>query len=112
MRGAAAKHFDELFSSLPYFSALPGETQLAIARETLNGLIQLAGRARRGGDIGEIHLVDYAFHDSSGKSDLPSLIRRIRTEWDRDGHLDLMRSLYGQTLEAIFDFADRRQDEE
>ena len=112
MRGAAAKHFDELFSSLPYFSALPGETQLAIARETLNGLIQLAGRARRGGDIGEIHLVDYAFHDSSGKSDLPSLIRRISTEWDRDGHLDLMRSLYGQTLEAIFDFADRRQDEE
>ena len=112
MRITAAKDFDELFSSLPYFRALPGETQLAIARETLNGLIQLAGRARRGGDIGEIHLVDYAFHDSSGKSDLPSLIRRIRTEWDRDGHLDLMRSLYGQTLEAIFDFADRRQDEE
>lgn len=112
MRITAAKHFDELFSSLPYFRALPGETQLAIARETLNGLIQLAGRARRGGDVGEIHLVDYAFHDTSGKSDLPSLIRRIRTEWDRDGHLDLMRSLYGQTLEAIFDFADRRQDEE
>jgi hypothetical protein len=110
MRITAAKHFDELFSSLPYFRALPGETQLAIARETLNGLIQLAGRARRGGDVGEIHLVDYAFHDTTGKSDLPSLIRRIRTEWDRDGHLDLMRSLYGQTLEAIFDFADRRQD--
>lgn len=112
MRITAAKHFDELFSSLPYFRSLPDETQLAIARETLNGLIQLAGRARRGGAVGEIHLVDYAFHDTTGKSDLPSLISRIRAEWERDGHLDLMRSLYGQTLEAIFDFADRRQDQD
>jgi hypothetical protein len=109
MRITAAKHFDELFSSLPYFRALPAETQLAIAKETLNGLIQLAGRARRGGDIGEIHLVDYAFHDTSGRSDLPSLIRRIRAEWGRDGYLDLMRALYGRTLDAIFDFADQRQ---
>lgn len=108
MRIAAGKHYDELFSSLPYFRALPDETQLAIAKETLNGLIQLAGRARRGGEIGEIWLVDYAFHDTAGNSDLPALIRRIRTEWDRDGHLDLMRSLYGETLEAIFRFADER----
>jgi hypothetical protein len=112
MRVGAAKHFDELFASLPYFRSMPGETQLAIARETLNGIIQLAGRARRGGDIGVIHLVDYAFHDTTGRSDLPALIRRIRSEWDRDGHLDLMRSLYGRTLEAIFEFADRRQDDE
>ncbi|GAA5118279.1 hypothetical protein [Haloechinothrix salitolerans] len=110
MRITAAKHFDELFASLPYFRSLPSETQLAIAKETLNGLIQLAGRARRGGDIGEIHLVDYAFHDTSGKSDLPSLVRRIRAEWKRDGHLDLMHALYGQTLDAIFDFADERQE--
>ncbi|MFD3705774.1 hypothetical protein ACFWUP_21760 [Nocardia sp. NPDC058658] len=112
MRVTAAKHFDELFASLPYFRSLPSETQLAIAKETLNGLIQLAGRARRGGDVGEIHLVDYAFHDTSGKSDLPSLIRRIRTEWDRNGQLQMMQSLYGQTLEAIFDFADQRGDPE
>lgn len=112
MRITAAKHYDELFSSLPYFRCLPGETQLAIARETLNGLIQLAGRARRGGDVGEIYLVDYAFHDTTGKSDLPTLIRRIRAEWQQDGHLDLMRFLYGQTLQAIFDFADQRQDDD
>lgn len=110
MRITAAKHFDELFSSLPYFRSLPTETQLAIAGETLNGLIQLAGRARRGEVVGEIHLVDHAFHDTSGNSDLPSLIRRIRAEWAREGHLDLMRALYGQTLDAIFDFADQRQD--
>jgi hypothetical protein len=109
MRIAAGKHYDELFSSLPYFCALPDETQLAMAREILNGLIQLAGRARRGGEVGEIWLVDYAFHDTSGNSDLPSLIRRIRAEWERDGHLDLMRSLYGETLNAIFSFADERK---
>lgn len=111
VRRTAAKHFDELFASLPYFRSLPDDTQLAIAREILNGIIQLAGRARRGGDVGVIHLVDYAFHDTTGQSDLPALIRRIRADWDRDGHLDLLRSLYGQTLEAIVTFADRRQDQ-
>lgn len=111
MRTAAGKHYDELFTSLPYFRALPDETQQAVAKETLNGLIQLAGRARRGGDIGEIHLVDYAFHDTAGNSDLPTLIRKIRSEWARDGRLDLMYSLYGRTLRAIFDFADQRADQ-
>jgi hypothetical protein len=111
MRIAAGKHYGELFSSLPYFTALPDETQLAIAREILNGLIQLAGRARRGGASAEIWLVDYAFHDTSGNSDLPALIRRIRDDWDRRGQLHLMRSLYGETLAAIFRFADERTPE-
>lgn len=113
LRRSAAKHYDELFSSLPYFRSLPKETRLAIARETLVGLIQLAGRARRGGDIGEIHLVDYAFHDPDGNSDLPSLIREIRAEWaqDPDSPLPLMESLYGSTLKTIFDFADARKTE-
>lgn len=108
-RTVAAKHYNELFTSLPYFRSLPTETQRDIARETLVGLIQLAGRARRGGDISEIHLVDYAFHDPDGKSDLPSLIRKIRADWERNGQLKLMRSLYGRTLQAIFDFADERK---
>jgi hypothetical protein len=111
MRISAGKHYDALFSSLPYFTALPGETQLAIARETLNGLIQLAGRARRGGESAEIWLVDYAFHDTNGNSDLPALIRRIRDDWASRGQLDLMRSLYGETLNAIFRFADERTPE-
>lgn len=109
VRTVAGRHYDELFKSLPYFRALPRETQLAIAKETLNGLIQLAGRARRGGDIGEIHLVDHAFHDTDGRSDLPTLIDEMRQDWDRDGHLELMHSLYGRTLGAIFDFADQRK---
>jgi hypothetical protein len=109
VRQVAGRHFDELFTTLPYFRTLPGETQLAIAAEILNGLIQLAGRARRGGAIGEIHLVDYAFLDSRAGSDLPSLIGRLRQQWERDGHLELVQCLYGQTIQAVFNFADSRE---
>jgi hypothetical protein len=109
MRQVAGRHFDELFTALPYFRTLPGETQLAIAAEILNGLIQLAGRARRGGAIGEIHLVDYAFIDSRAGSDLPSLVGRLRRQWARDGHLGLIERLYGQTIQEIFRFADSRE---
>jgi hypothetical protein len=114
VRHIAGQHFEELFTALPYFRTLPDETQLAIAAETLNGLIQLAGRARRGGDFGEIHLVDYAFLDTRGRSDLPSLIRRLRDQWacDGDGSLDLIHHLYGRTIQAIFDFADSRSSED
>ncbi|MQA08646.1 MAG: hypothetical protein GEU98_08855 [Pseudonocardiaceae bacterium] len=109
MRQVAGRHFDELFTALPYFSTLPSETQLAIVAETLNGLIQLAGRARRGGATGEIHLVDYAFLDERGHSDLPNLIARLRQHWQDEGQLDLMRRLYGRTLDEIFTFADNRE---
>jgi hypothetical protein len=109
VRQVAGRHFDELFTTLPYFRTLPGETQLAIAAEILNGLIQLAGRARRGGALGEIHLVDYAFLDSQAGSDLPSLIGRLRQQWTRQGQLGLIEPLYGQTIQAIFSFADSRE---
>jgi len=108
VRQIAGRHFEEMFTSMPYFRALPNETQLAIAAEILSGLIQLAGRARRGGDIGEIHLVDYAFVDPSANCDLPALIRKLREQWASDGDLDLVEHLYGQTIQAIFDFAASR----
>jgi hypothetical protein len=109
VRQVAGRSFDEMFTALPYFRTLPGEVQLAIAAQTLNGLIQLAGRARRGGAVGEIHLVDYAFLDSCAESDLPSLIRRLRRQWAQDGQLGLIERLYGQTIQAIFSFADSRE---
>jgi hypothetical protein len=110
-RQIAGRHYDELFTSSPFFRSLPKETRLAITAETLIGLIQLAGRARRGGELGVIHLVDHAFLDPSGKSDLPRLIRDLRAHWTANRDLDLVRTLYGQTLEELFDFADRRSDE-
>lgn len=108
VRQVAGRYLEELVTALPYFRTLPEQAQLAIAAETLNGLIQLAGRARRGGAVGEIHLVDYAFIDDRAKSDLPSLIRRLRRQWDMDGNLPLINALYGRTIQEIFHFADSR----
>ncbi|MEV0246002.1 hypothetical protein AB0H76_05360 [Nocardia sp. NPDC050712] len=109
VRRVAGQSFDEMFNSLPYFSTMPTEIKLGIVAENLNGLIQLAGRARRGGTTGEIHLVDYAFIDSRGQSDMPRLITKLRTEWQREGHFDLMQRLYGDTLTEILDFAEQRE---
>lgn len=110
-RHVAGRHYEELFTSTPFFQSLPKETQLSITAETMIGVIQLAGRARRGGELGVIHLVDQAFLDPRGKSDLPRLIRELRTQWAANGDLELVQALYGQTLAELFDFADRRRDQ-
>jgi hypothetical protein len=109
-RQVAGRHYEELFTSTPFFRSLPKETRLAITAETLIGVIQLAGRARRGGELGVIHLVDHAFLDPRGNSDLPRLIRELRSRWAANGDLGLVQALYGQTLAELFDFADRRSD--
>jgi hypothetical protein len=110
MKNGAAKLFDELFTTLPYFSHLPREARRSITAENLIGLIQLAGRTRRGGTHGRIHLVDAAFHEAGGDSDLPHLIQDLRREWERHhAHpLPMLESLYGDTLTTIFKFADER----
>lgn len=110
-RDIAGRHYEELFTSTPFFQSLPKETQLSITAETMIGVIQLAGRARRGGELGVIHLVDQAFLDPHGKSDLPRLIRELRAQWAATGDLELVQALYGQTLAELFDFADRRKDQ-
>ncbi|MER6971195.1 hypothetical protein ABT304_09090 [Nocardioides sp. NPDC000445] len=109
----AAKQFDELFNTLPYFSHLPRETRISIVAETIVGIIQLAGRARRGGTVARIHLVDGAFNDAPGGSGLRELIDGLRRQWN-DHHeqpLPLLQSLYGDTLTQIFEFADERTTE-
>jgi hypothetical protein len=70
------------------------------------GVIQLVGRARRGGTPATIYLADGAFLDPTAGPDLASLIRRLRDRWRNDGVLDRLRELYGTTLEAFFTYAD------
>lgn len=103
----AGKYFEQLVNSDRYFRSLPHRAKRAIAAELIISLIQLVGRARRGGTPGRIKLVDYAFLDANGNSDLPHLIRELRSEWLRTGALPRMQSLYGTTLDAFFAFADR-----
>lgn len=105
-RKAAGKYLDELLSSQRYFSALPRRAKKAIAAELIASIIQLVGRARRGGTPGRIRLVDYAFLDPKGNSDLPSLIRQLRADWARTGDLDTLLATNGQALRAFFRFAD------
>ncbi|GAA3121499.1 hypothetical protein [Streptosporangium carneum] len=103
----AGRHFEEIVRSAQYFGSLPEWVQLGIVAEIIVGLVQLVGRARRGGTPGEVHLVDDAFFDSRSRSDLPTLIGRLRERWTEDRQLDRLLALYGPTLQAFFDFADR-----
>ncbi|MFD8736575.1 hypothetical protein ACFV06_16910 [Streptomyces sp. NPDC059618] len=102
----SGQYFDELLSSQRYFSALPRRAKKAIAAELIASIIQLVGRARRGGTPGRIRLVDYAFLDPKGNSDLPSLIRQLRADWARSGELDTLLTTNGEALKAFFTFAD------
>ncbi|MFJ6943353.1 hypothetical protein ACISU4_01625 [Streptomyces wuyuanensis] len=105
-RAVAGRYFEKLITSERYFRSLPPRAKRAIAAELIISLIQLVGRARRGGTPGRIKLVDAAFLDTRGNSDLPYLIRELRAQWARSDELPLMRRYYGTTLNAFFRFAD------
>jgi hypothetical protein len=103
----AGRLFDEIVCSAQFFRSLPGWVQEGIVAEIIIGLIQLVGRARRGGTPGEIRLVDDAFFDERGNSHLPVLIKRLQQRWETAGELGQLLELYGPTLQAFFEFADR-----
>ncbi|MET7611609.1 hypothetical protein ABZX97_10940 [Streptomyces seoulensis] len=110
-RTVAGHYFEKLVTSERYFRSLPARAKRAIAAELIISLIQLVGRARRGGTPGRIKLVDAAFLDTRGNSDLPHLIRDLREQWTKNQELPLMRRYYGTTLNAFFRFADRHAGE-
>jgi hypothetical protein len=105
-RTVAGRYFEQLITSERYFRSLPPRAKRAVAAELIISLIQLVGRARRGGTPGRIKLVDAAFLDTNGNSDLPHLIRELRGQWAKGRQLPLMRRYYGTTLDAFFRFAD------
>ncbi|MFI6547224.1 hypothetical protein ACIBO9_28660 [Streptomyces prunicolor] len=105
-RTVAGHYFEQLITSERYFRSLPPRAKRAVAAELIISLIQLVGRARRGGTPGRIKLVDAAFLDTNGNSDLPHLIRELRGQWAKGRQLPLMRRYYGTTLDAFFRFAD------
>ncbi|GAB3971037.1 hypothetical protein GCM10029978_045470 [Actinoallomurus acanthiterrae] len=106
-KSVAGQYFEQIVTSERYFRSLPSRAKKAVAAEMIISMIQLVGRARRGGTPGRIKLVDYAFLDPQGRSGLPRLIRDLKADWDERGVLPLMQSLYGTTLDAFFSFADR-----
>ena len=106
-RNAAGQYFEEIVSRPPYFQAQPAQVKLSVTAEIINNAIQLIGRARRGGTPAVLHLVDEAFHNAQAGTDFATLVTRLRAAWDDAGTLQQMRQLYGTTLDAFFDYADR-----
>ncbi|MDX6740420.1 hypothetical protein [Actinocorallia sp. A-T 12471] len=108
-RSTALEYFDEIVSKPPYFQSQPRDVRLSVVAEILVGGVQLVGRARRGGTSAVLHLVDGAFHDTSGGNDLATLIRELEAGWGADVLADL-RAYYGTTLDAILDYAHGRNE--
>lgn len=86
------------------FSAMTHTLQEQVIAGMLIDLIQLAGRARRGGTDMNLHLVDYAFQDETWSSDLMTIIKRIHSRWPPEVQ-QRMNDLYGEALGAFLSYA-------
>lgn len=88
----------------PRFSRMPPVLKAEILAGILVELIQLAGRARRGGTPVELYLVDHAFFNQELGCDFPRLLRFYYGLLDQDEQ-DLLKRTYGSTLTAWLDLA-------
>ncbi|MBO8202674.1 hypothetical protein JW613_30990 [Streptomyces smyrnaeus] len=103
-RIAAIRHRELLLRTDPRFSLMPKFLKTEILAGILVELIQLAGRARRGGTPVELYLVDHAFFNQQLGCDFPRLLRAYYGQLDT-GEQDLLRRVYGSTLTAWLDLA-------
>ncbi|SHN34756.1 hypothetical protein [Streptomyces yunnanensis] len=103
-RRAARRHLHTLLRSDPRFSRLPRYLKTEILAGILVDLIQLAGRARRGGTPVQLYLVDNSLLDTRLGSDFPSLVRSYYDGLTENEQASLRR-IYGTTLTAWLDFA-------
>ncbi|WP_331754135.1 hypothetical protein [Streptomyces sp. NBC_00826] len=90
----------------PRFSRMPKLLKAEVLAGILVELIQLAGRARRGGTPVELYLVDHAFFNQDLGCDFPRLLRFYYDQLDTDEQ-DLLKRTYGSTLTAWLDLAHR-----
>ncbi len=103
-RSAAWQRLELILRAAPQFTAMPKSLQEEVIAGVLVDLIQLAGRARRGGTEAVLHLVDYAFHEDTWSSDLETILRRIHDQWSPTERRQ-MNELYGQALNAFLSYA-------
>ena len=101
---AAWERLGLIMRSAPGFAATNGELQEEIVAGMIVDMIQLAGRARRGGTDMTLHLVDYAFHEDSWQSDLANILRRIYGKWTT-GQRRKMNAIYREALAAFLAYA-------
>ncbi|GLW19823.1 hypothetical protein Stsp01_65660 [Streptomyces sp. NBRC 13847] len=103
-RRAAFQKRDLLLRTDPRFSRMPRFLKAEVLAGILVELIQLAGRARRGGTPVELYLVDHAFFNAQ-QGDFPSLLRTYFDNLDAEQQA-LLRRVYGSTLTAWLDLAE------
>ncbi|MFE2971701.1 hypothetical protein ACFXKC_50605 [Streptomyces sp. NPDC059340] len=103
-RTAAIRQRELLLRTDPRFSRMPKFLKTEVLAGILVELIQLAGRARRGGTPVELYLVDHAFFNQQLGCDFPRLLRSYYGQLDTDEQ-DILRRVYGSTLTAWLDLA-------
>lgn len=103
-RSAAVRQRELLLRTDPRFSRMPKFLKTEVLAGILVELIQLAGRARRGGTPVELYLVDHAFFNQQLGCDFPRLLRSYYGQLDT-GEQDILRRVYGSTLTAWLDLA-------
>ncbi|MFJ5879879.1 hypothetical protein [Kitasatospora cineracea] len=103
-RRAAHTRMYQLLGASPMLSRLPRFLKLEVLAGILVDMIQLAGRARRGGTPVQLYLVDNAFFATHFGTDYPSLLRAYYDGLTEDEQYHLRRT-YGSTLTAWLDLA-------
>ncbi|MFB7448815.1 hypothetical protein [Streptomyces sp. NPDC056194] len=103
-RSAAWQRLELILRATPQFTSMPKSLQEEVVAGVVVDLIQLAGRARRGGTEAVLHLVDYAFHEDTWSSDLETVLRRIHDQWPPAVKRQ-MNDLYGEALNAFLSYA-------
>lgn len=103
-RRRAFSRLFHILTSDPRFSRLSKPLKSEAVAGMLVDMIQLAGRARRGGTPVELFLVDDAFHDEKLGTDLRRLLRYYYDNLSLVEQCELRR-IYGSTLESWLDFA-------
>ncbi|MDF5758379.1 hypothetical protein [Spongiactinospora sp. TRM90649] len=103
-RDAAWERLALLLRTAPQFTAMHKSLQEEVVAGMIVDLIQLAGRARRGGTEAVLHMVDYAFHEDTWSADLETVLRRIHSKWTPEIRQQ-MNNLYGEALNAFLSYA-------
>jgi hypothetical protein len=104
----ASTHLEHLIHTPRTFTTLPSDVQEDVIAGMLVELIQLVGRARRGGTSTTLHLVDNAFHTDGVAPgvDLATLLDRLRSRWLANGDWPLLEELQSISFAGLYGFAD------
>jgi hypothetical protein len=89
-----------VLKSAPHFRSQDHVLQEEVVAGVIVDLIQLAGRARRGGTDMRLYLVDHAIHDQTWRSDMATIIRRMYAGWPEETRA-AMASVYGSALTSL-----------